>query len=104
MACFLAPTTAAIITATVRKKVPPKYHFDWLSKMLWGGVIMLMVEHIAHRELVPYPPFLTAGFSAIWIEILKVGVPMTLAIGLVWAIMVLIVTITSRKKIQAVKI
>jgi len=104
MACFLAPATAAIITTTVRKKVPPKYHFDWLIKMLWGGVVMLAVEHIANKEIISYPPFLLASLSVILEEILKVGVPMTFAILLVWAVMVFIVRKESEKKVHAVKI
>ncbi|MFH1639261.1 MAG: hypothetical protein ABIB93_02990 [Chloroflexota bacterium] len=103
MACFLAPTVAAIATTAIRKRISPKYHLDWLIAMLWGGVIMLAVEHISHKELVPYPPFLTAGLSEVLPEILKVGVPMTLAIVLVWAIMVLVAKNMSKKKILVVK-
>jgi len=98
MACFLAPATAAIITTTVRKKIAPKYHLDWLNTMLWGGVIVLAVEHIVHKEVVPYPPFLTAGFSKVLPEILKVGVPMIFAVTLVWAVMVLVIRIINDEK------
>ncbi|MGQ9706403.1 MAG: hypothetical protein ACUVWP_05290 [bacterium] len=107
MACFLAPSTAVIISAIIRKKVAPKYHIGWLITMLWGGVIMLIIEHIAHREVVFYPPFLTAGISEIMPEILKVGVPMTLAIIVVWGVMVLIANRSPRilkKKVQSVKV
>lgn len=102
MACFLAPTTAAIITTAIRKKFPSKYHLDWLITMLWGGVVMLAVEHMSHGEVIPYPPFLTAGFSEVLPELLKVGVPMTFAITLVWATMVLVARVMSKKKIQTV--
>lgn len=98
MACFLAPTTAVIITTAVRKKISPKYHLDWLIAMLWGGAAMLAVEHISHGEVIPYPPFLTAGFSKVLPEILKAGVPMTFAIVLAWAAMVLASRIISEKK------
>ncbi|MBN2208321.1 MAG: hypothetical protein JW759_03385 [Candidatus Coatesbacteria bacterium] len=90
MACFLAPAAAAMITTTARKRVSAKYHLDWLMAMLWGGVIMLAVEHIAHREVILSPPFLTAGVSEVLPEILKVGIPMTIAIVLVWAAMALV--------------
>jgi len=66
---------------------------------------MLAVEHIAHREVVPYPPFLTAGLSEVLPEILKVGVPMTFAIVLVWAVMVLVANKAAKireKKIQII--
>lgn len=104
MACFLAPTTAAIVISTIRKKVPFKYHINWLISMLWGGVIMLAVEHISHGEVVLYPPFLTAGFWNVLPEILKVGVPMTLAIVVVWLVMVFVAEKVLNKKIQGVKI
>ncbi|OGX14996.1 MAG: hypothetical protein A2166_00700 [Omnitrophica WOR_2 bacterium RBG_13_41_10] len=88
MACFLVPTSTAIITTVMRKKIPEKYHINWLNSMLWGGVIMLAVEHISHGEVVLYPPFLTAGLPEVLPEMLKVGIPMTLSIFLVWGIMV----------------
>jgi hypothetical protein len=88
MACFLVPTAAAIVTTAVGKKVPEKYHINWLNSMLWGGVVMLAVEHIAHKEVVLYPPFLTAGLSEILPEMMRVGIPMTLSIFLIWGIMV----------------
>ncbi|MCM8819476.1 MAG: hypothetical protein NC925_01615 [Candidatus Omnitrophica bacterium] len=90
MACFVAPMTAAIVTTAVQKKVPAKYHINWLNSMLWGGVLALIVEHISHREIVIYPPFFTAGLSEMLPEIVKVGVPMTGVIFLVWMVMVAI--------------
>jgi len=108
MACFLAPTTAAIVTSGLKKKIDPKYHLEWLTTMLWGGVAMLIVEHIAHGEVVFYPPFLTAmknpaDFKVLLKEIATVGAGMTIAIFAVWAIMVVVankITEISRNKIQ----
>ena len=31
-----------------------------LNALLWGGVILLVLEHVWHHEVVPWPPFLTA--------------------------------------------
>ncbi len=90
MACFLAPMTVAAAATAGRKRFSRKLHIDWLLAMLWGGVLMLIVEHIAHREIVPYPPFFTSGFPQILSEVLRIGVPMTLAILAVWGIMVLV--------------
>lgn len=95
MACFLAPAAAAVITTSIRKKIAPKYHFEWLNAMLWGGVVMLAVEHIARGEIVPFPPFLTAirnptDIPIMLKEIATIGTAMTMAIFLVWAIMVLV--------------
>ena len=88
MACFVVPTAAAIVTTAVGKKVPEKYHLNWLNSMMWGGVAMLAIEHISHGEFVPYPPFLTAGLPEVWPEMMRVGVPMVLAIVLIWGVMV----------------
>lgn len=97
MACFLVPMSAAVIGTALRKKISEKLHFDWLLSMLWGGVIMLAVEHISHREIVPYPPFLTRGLSEVLPEMLKIGVPMTLAIVFVWGVMVVVKNFLVRK-------
>ena len=90
MACFLVPTGLGVITTLLRKKFPQKYRINWLNFMLWGGAVMLAVEHIAHGEIVPYPPFLTAGLSQVLPEMLKVGVPMAVVSVLIWSTMVTI--------------
>jgi len=94
MACFIAPMTVAVATTVFRKKIPERYHISWLNTLLWGGVAGLALEHIAHGEVVPYPPFLTAMANpvdtAVMIhEILTVGVGMLIACVAVWTIMVL---------------
>jgi hypothetical protein len=103
MACFLAPAATAIITTGLKKKIDPKYHLEWLNTMLWGGVIMLVVDHIVSGEIVPYPPFLTAmqkanGITTMLKEIVTVGGLMTLAIIAVWIVMVVITNKTSRAR------
>jgi len=103
MACFVTPTVAAIIATTMKKKLDPKYHFNWLLQMLWGGVVMLIVDHLISGELSVFPPFLTALKSpeetAIMLkEIMIVGGLMTAAIFAVWAIMVLIVNLKGAKE------
>jgi len=102
MACFLVPMGTAILTTTVRKKVSEKYHINWLNSMLWGGAVMLAVEHISHGEVVFYPPFLTAGLPEVLPEMLKVGVPMTLSIFLIWGVMVTVAARMS-KRVKYVK-
>jgi hypothetical protein len=108
MACLLAPATTAIITTSLRKKIPSKYHIAWLNTMLWGGAFMLTVEHIAHGEIVPFPPFLTAmqnpADTVVMLkEIATIGTTMTIAVILVWAIMVFVAnkaTNVHKKNIQ----
>jgi len=97
MACFVVPAGAAIVTTVVGKKVPEKYHLNWLNTMLWGGVAMLAVEHVSHGEIVLYPPFLTAGLPEVLPEMLRVGVPMTLSIFLIWGIMIAVAARVSKR-------
>lgn len=97
MACFAAPATAAIITTAVKRKVPKKYHPEWLLSILWGGVLMLIVEHVAHQEVVPYFPFFTSGWSEMWPEILRVGLPMTLIIFIIWGAMITGIALAAKK-------
>src|SRR4030043_1222894 len=98
MACFLAPMATGIITTVFRKKIPAALKISWLNIMLWGGVAMLTIEHIAHGEVVLYPPFLTAmqdpaAIPVMVQEIAIVGGTMTLAIVVIW---VVLVAVTSR--------
>lgn len=97
MACFVVPAATAIVTTAIGKKVPEKYHLNWLNSMLWGGVAMLAVEHIAHKEVVLYPPFLTAGLSEVFPEMMRVGIPMTLVVFLLWGIMVAVSARVNKK-------
>lgn len=95
MACFAAPTAVAIFTTAFRKRIPEKYHIDWLNAMLWGGTAGLALEHIAHGEIVPYFPFLTAMKSAedtavMVNEIMTIGVAMLAACVFLWVLMLLV--------------
>lgn len=94
MACFIAPMTAAIVTTIARKKNSSHLHLNWLVTMLWGGSLVLAIEHIAHGEVTLYPPFLTAlktpGEAIVMLrEIVSVGIPMTLAIVATWGALLL---------------
>jgi len=95
MACFLIPMFFGIWTHAMRKKLPAKWHFNWLNIMLWGGVVGLALEHIAHKEIVFYPPFLTAmsSWSDTMImlqEMAIVGTGMFLSIVVIWFLMVVV--------------
>lgn len=84
-----------IVTTILRKKFPKKWHIDWLNIMIFGGVIVLTVDHIAQGEIVPWPPFLTAmsnpaNTAAMFGEMISIGIPMTIALILVWIVMVVI--------------
>lgn len=103
MACLVAPAAVAVITTAVRKKVPAKYHIDWLLWMLWGGVAMLIVDHVLNGEIVPYFPFFTAGYRVVLKEILSVGVPMTIFIFCLWGMMVHFSILAEKRKIKFLK-
>ena len=68
-----------------------KHHIPTLEQMLWGGSVMLIVDHILSGELSWRFPFFTAfnavgGAEVFFRELLGVGVPMSLAISVVWAV------------------
>ncbi len=93
MACFITPMAIGIVTTIFRKKIPAALKISWLNIMLWGGVTMLVIDHIANGEIMLYPPFLTAmqnpaALPSMVQEITMVGGTMTIAIVLLWAILV----------------
>ena len=112
MSCFIVPLAQAMVTSTYRKVNEKtiessgsvlKRHIPALEKMLWGGSVMLVVDHIINGELTWRFPFFTAleqaGGGAVMLrEMLTVGVPMSLAITAVWAIYAIVKE--RRKKIQ----
>ncbi len=95
MACFIAPLSLGIVTTIFRKKIPENLKIGWLNIMIFGGAIMLAVEHIAHNEIILYPPFLTAMLTPAEIpvmlqEMAVVGGTMTVAMVAIWTVMVYI--------------
>ena len=57
--------------------------------MLWGGSVLLLLEHIWHGEVVPWFPFLTAmndpeETSQMLHEMFTVGVGMAVLVTAVW--------------------
>jgi len=95
MACFVVPTTLAILTTAFRKKFPEHLHINWLNTMIWGGAVALAVEHVAHQEIVPWFPFLTAmrtpaDTAAMLKEMATVGIPMAVALIFAWMVMIIV--------------
>lgn len=102
MACFMAPMAAAIVIAAFRKRIPEKYHISWLNKLLWGGVAGLALEHVAHGEIVPYPPFTTAmanpaDAAVMMHEIMTTGILMLLACVAAWGLMLIAASYLERR-------
>ena len=97
MACFIVPLTQALATTAYRKRAALSNdtfigrNLRSLELMLWGGSIMLIVDHILNGELTWVFPFFTAlqteGGGAVMLrEIVTVGIPMSLVITLGWAL------------------
>ena len=109
MACFTAPAAVGIVSTVFRKKIPAKYHINWLNTLIWGGTAGLALEHVAHGEITPFFPFLTAmktpaDTAAMFSEILTVGVGMLIACVLVWAVMVAVASrMEARAKAKAIQ-
>lgn len=68
---------------------------SWLNSLLWGGVILLAIEHIWHGEVILWPPFLTAmrnpnDIPVMLHEMATIGTSMAIFVTLVWVGMVFI--------------
>jgi len=120
MSCFLIPLTQAIATTAIRHhysrqqatsligedafhrdvrpfaKVhnsPWLRHLPKLELLLWGGSLMLVIDHILSGELSWSYPFFTAlteadGVQALLREILSLGIPMSLVPTLIYLFLV----------------
>ena len=95
MACFIVPLTQAVATTIYRKTTKNTDSFvgrnlKTLEQMLWGGSLMLVLDHIINGEVTWKYPFFTAlkiegGGLVMLREMVTVGVPMSLLVTLVWA-------------------
>ena len=100
MSCFIVPLAQAVVTSSIRKSNEKNNrsdhsafarHLPALEKMLWGGSVMLIVDHIINGELTWRFPFFTAleledGGAVMLREMLTVGVPMSLILTAIWAV------------------
>ena len=105
MCCFLVPLAQAVATSVCRRRLvnaaarsdasPLLRELPALEKMLWGGTLMLIVDHVINGELTWRFPFFTAltdvgGGGVMLREMLTVGVPMSLVLTAAWAAYALI--------------
>jgi hypothetical protein len=112
MACFLVPVGEAVVVTVVQKLVEKRekksggdkavatglkwsQRLGWLNKMLWGGSLLLALEHVWHGEIIASPPFLTAmqnpaDTATMLHEMATFGVAMAVTITVIWGIIVLI--------------
>jgi len=106
MACFLVPGSEAVVTTVIQKVVgkerAEKWRLKWLNSLLWGGVILLAIEHIWHGEVVPWPPFLTAmknpaDTAAMLHEMATNGVAMAVVVTITWLVMLALANILPKR-------
>ncbi len=98
MACFLVPMGLAVITTLIQKtarNLAEKLKLWLLNALLWGGVILLALEHVWHGEVTPWPPFLTAmatpsDIPVMLYEMATVGTAMSLVTLASWGIILAI--------------
>lgn len=99
MACFVVPLVQAVATSALRKWGKKDgfvgRNLRSLELMLWGGTLMLVVDHIINGELMWKFPFFTAvanggGWSTVLREMLTVGLPMSVVLTLVWLVYALL--------------
>lgn len=130
MACFIVGGAEAVVITAVRSAVKkseerrgivdesgkqisdPAEHgicwtrkLSWLMNMLWGGVILLCVEHMWHGEVVPFPPFLTvmsdpAEIPAMLHEMATVGVAMCVMVTVVWFVATVVADMAVKRSIH----
>jgi len=115
MACFLVPMVVAIVTTIIQKAargLAEKLKLSILNALLWGGVILLALEHVWHGEVTPWPPYLTAMANPADIPIMlsemaTIGTAMSTIVVLTWVttlavtqLMPKIVTIKELKQIK----
>ena len=93
MSCFLVPLVQAAVTSICRKAGWKNgfigRNLASLEKMLWGGSVMLIVDHAINGELLAWTPK----------EMLTVGVPMSVVLTVVWAVWALL-----KEKKTAIKV
>ena len=101
MACFTVPLATAAVTTATKLALPESSRgnpfvakLPWLEKMMFGGSLVLALEHVYHGEVVFRPPFLTAmaegpeAVGEMLHEMATRGVAMTVLVVAVWTGMV----------------
>ena len=124
MACFTVTAAEAIVvsaaqitTYALEKKGVIKYEANedgtskvkWSKKlgilngMLWGGSVLLALEHVFHGEVSSYFPFLTAmetpeSAAEMFHEMATVGVTMAVALTVLWGVGLLLFRLLRSRK------
>lgn len=128
MACFVVPVAEAVVVTvatqiiksrekeeTVRVsfddgsvgeavKTPFSKKLGWLNKMLWGGALLLVFEHVWHGEIIPFFPFFTAvadgRTSEMLAEMATNGVLMSVLVTAVWGVMLAVSAAVEKRAVH----
>lgn len=131
MACFAVPAVEAIVVTAsylaVKKKeqklelkkntlggvadfresskIKLSRKISWLMTMLWGGVFLLIIDHIWSGEIVPYPPFLSAmsnpeDTAQMLYEIRTLGVAMSVSLTAFWGFICAVASAVSKFNVR----
>jgi len=102
MACLLVPATQALIVTAAKRRASDKparqsrsgiswsRRLTWLTTMLWGGALLLALEHMWHGERIF--SFTTAALH----EMATTGIAMAVLVTVVWGVMVAAVELSPR--------
>ena len=104
MCCFLVPgaEAAALSLASLalhnchgERAVFFRKHISGLSRLLWGGSLLLALEHLWHGEIMLTPPFITAMQSpedteVMIAEISTSGVAMAMLVTVAYLVFALV--------------
>ena len=94
----------AIVTTIIQKSargLAQKLKLSILNALLWGGVILLAIEHVWHGEVTPWPPFLTAMATPADIPIMlsemaTIGTSMAVVVSLTWLTTLAVTTLMTK--------
>lgn len=111
MACFLVPMILAVITSIMQRasrRLAEKMKLWTLNALLWGGAILLAIEHAWHGEVAPWPPFLTAmsnpaNMPVILHEIATIGTAISIAAISTWIAILVISHYMERMILKSIK-
>ena len=105
MACFIVPMVLAIVTSSIQlsaRSLAQKLKLSLLNALLWGGVILLAVEHVWHGEITAWPPYLTAmatpADTAVMLsEMATIGTSMAVVISATWLTTLAVTTLMTKR-------
>lgn len=95
-------------TVETVKKIPFSRKLGWLSKLQFGGAVLLAFEHVWHGEVVPWFPFLTATVNRadtmeMLHEMATTGLAMVGLTTAVWVGMLLVSSAIERRAVKEAK-